>query len=202
MEYLFAGLKVSYDYLIGKTNEYMKYFSDDADLKSTKVKRVYPKLSRLEQLQWFFGLPTYIKDHIYLGSAFNAATKSTLDKLNIKYIINVTDKIENYFPDFFVYENYIIDDNDQQHIIPYLEKSYQKIKEFQSKQDGNILIHCVMGASRSASIVCYYLMREYNLDPKEIYYAMKLKRDCVNPSHIFYYDLYEEYVNKLNQLNQ
>jgi protein-tyrosine phosphatase len=198
MEYLFAGLRVSYDYLIGKSNKLMQYFESDADVKNTKVKRIYSKLPVLTQLQWFFGYPTYIEDKIYLGSAFNAATKSTLDALNIKYIVNVTDKIENYFPDNYEYETYIIDDNNQQHIIPYLEQSYLKIKEFQEKNNGNILVHCVMGASRSASVVCYYLMREYNFNPKEIYNAMKLKRECVNPSYTFYNDLQHEY-KKLNK---
>lgn len=200
MEYLFAGLRVSYDYIVGKSNNLMQYFDSDADIKSTKVKRIYTKLPMMTQLQWFFGYPSYIKDKIYLGSAFNAATKSTLDTLNIKYIINVTDKIENYFPDCYEYETYIIDDNDQQHIIPFLEQSYKKIKEFQEKNNGNILVHCVMGASRSASVVCYYLMREYNFNPKEIYQAMKLKRECVNPSCTFYNDLHHEY-KKLNKVN-
>ena len=199
MEYLFAGLRVTYDYLVGKSTDLMQYFNEDADLKISKVKRIYPKLSKLEQLQWFFGYPTYIKDKIYLGSAFNAATKSTLESLNIKYIINVTDKIENYFPGSYEYETYLIEDNDQQHIIPYLEASYKKIKKFQEKNNGNILVHCVMGASRSASIVCYYLMREYNLDPKEIYNAMKLKRECVNPSHTFFNNLSNEYKRLLEQ---
>jgi protein tyrosine/serine phosphatase len=198
MEYLFAGLRVSYDYLVGKSNDLLTYFNEDADIKSTKVKRIYTKLPKLTQLSWFFGHPTYIKDKIYLGSAFNAATKSTLDTLNIKYIINVTDKIENYFPGCYEYETYLIEDNDQQHITPYLEVSYQKIKEFQQNNDGNILIHCVMGASRSASIVCYYLMREYRFTPKEIYHAMKLKRECVNPSHTFYHNLCDEY-KKINR---
>jgi protein-tyrosine phosphatase len=201
MEYLFAGLRVSYDYLVGKSNDLLTYFNDDADIKSTKVKRIYVKLPKLTQLSWFFGNPTYIKDKIYLGSAFNAATKSTLDTLNIKYIINVTDKIENYFPDHYQYETYVIEDNDQQHITPYLEASYQKIKEFQEKNDGNILIHCVMGASRSASVVCYYIMRKYNFNPKEIYHAMKLKRECVNPSYTFYNNLCLEY-KKIKLLNQ
>jgi len=201
MEYLFAGLRVSYDYIIGKSNNMIQYFNEDSDIKPTKVKRIYTKLPNLTQLSWFFGNPTYIKDKIYLGSAFNAATKSTLDSLNIKYIINVTDKIENYFPDSYQYKTYIIDDNDQQHIIPFLEQSYKKIKKFQEKNDGNILVHCVMGASRSASIVCYYLMREYNFNPKEIYYAMKLKRECVNPSFTFYNDLICEYKKLNNKIN-
>lgn len=200
MEYLLASLRVSYDYLIGKSNDLMQSFNEDAKI-SPKIKRIYTKLPKLTQLAWFFGYPSYIKDKIYLGSAFNAATKSTLDVLNIKYIINVTDKIENYFPDFYEYETYIISDNNQQHIIPYLESSYKKIKEFQKKNKGNILIHCVMGASRSASIVCYYLMREYNFDPEKIYHAMKLKRECVNPTNIFYNDLCGEYYKLINKIN-
>jgi protein-tyrosine phosphatase len=199
MEYLFAGLRVSYDYIVGKSNNMMQYFNEDVDIQTTKVKRIYTKLPKLTQLSWFFGNPTYIKDKIYLGSAFNAATKSTLDSLNIKYIINVTDKIENYFPDCYYYETYIIDDNDQQHIIPFLEQSYKKIKEFQAKNNGNILVHCVMGASRSASIVCYYLMREYNFNPKEIYQHVYSIVEH-NHRHFLSFDWGQKMLDKMHQL--
>ena len=38
MEYLFAGLRVTYDYLVGKSTDLMQYFNEDADLKINKVK--------------------------------------------------------------------------------------------------------------------------------------------------------------------
>ena len=78
----------------------------------------------------------------------------------------------------------------------YLEKAYQNIKKYQrDNPDGNILVHCYMGASRSATIVLYYLMKEMKNesgDPvthKEALEYLKSKRPVVNPTHRFTKDL-------------
>jgi predicted protein tyrosine phosphatase len=158
------------------------------DLNKTGV-RIFPTMPYLEQISWFYGEPTYIKNKIFLGSSFNAATKSMLDKHNVKYIINITAEINNYYPDNITYVNYRLYDNNKETIIHFLEDSYKKIKEFQEKDDGNILIHCFMGASRSATLVAYYLMREYNIDPYYAYKLLKKRRKLVNPTRLLYNDL-------------
>jgi protein-tyrosine phosphatase len=146
-------------------------------------------MSYIEQLSWFYGEPTYIKNKIYLGSSFNAANKSMLDRHNIKYIINITAEINNYYPNDITYVNYKMYDNNKEPIIHFLEDSYKKIKQFQQNNDGNILIHCFMGASRSATLVAYYLMREFNIDPYYAYRLLKKRRKLVNPTRLLYNDL-------------
>ena len=43
----------------------------------------------------------------------------------------------------------------------------QYIKNIQEqKPNKNILIHCYMGSSRSATILTAYLLKNFNLDPK------------------------------------
>jgi hypothetical protein len=158
------------------------------DLSNSNI-RLFPMMSYIEQLLWFYGEPTYIKNNIYLGSSFNAANKTMLDKQNIKYIINITAEITNYYPNDITYVNYKMHDNNKESILNYLEDSYKKIKQFQENNNGNILIHCFMGASRSATLVAYYLMREYNLEPYHIYKLLKKRRKLVNPTKLLYNDL-------------
>ena len=158
------------------------------DLSNSNI-RLFPTMPYIEQLLWFYGEPTYIKNKIYLGSSFNAANKSMLDKHNIKYIINITAEINNYYPNDITYVNYKMYDNNKESILYFLEDSYKKIKQFQENNDGNILIHCFMGASRSATLVAYYLMREFNLEPYYAYKLLKKRRKLVNPTKLLYNDL-------------
>lgn len=216
MEYLTASLKVLYDrvlnffnfreipdYVIAHSNELNEdniiitqptsqnsnEIYDNCDLVSLSNNRIYEQLSTMEQLSWFFTEPTLIINNIYIGSAHNAANKNLLDRLNIKYIINVTAEITNYFQNDIEYANYIIYDDNKQSISKYLEESYKKIKEFQEKNNGYILIHCFMGASRSATILAYYLIKEKGMDVKEAYDFIKNKRNLVNPTNKFYKEL-------------
>jgi protein-tyrosine phosphatase len=158
------------------------------DLSNSRV-RIFQTMPYVEQLLWFYGEPTYIKNNIYLGSSFNAANKSMLDKHNIKYIINITAEINNYYPNDITYVNYKMYDNNKESILHFLEDSYKKIKQFQQNNDGNILIHCFMGASRSATLVAYYLMREFNIEPYYAYRLLKKRRKLVNPTKLLYNDL-------------
>ena len=85
-----------------------------------------------------------------------------------------------------------------------LEKSFNDIQYHQQNTKGNILIHCFMGASRSASIVIYYLMRTqkhedgkpYTFDDAVSY--LRNKRITVNPTFRLTKDLACSMVPKNN----
>jgi hypothetical protein len=200
MDYVTASLKVFYDrvsnYFYNTEDKEENYIDKDNiiskdDLITLPHNRIYKKLSTYEQLSWFFSEPTYIIDNIYIGSAYNAANKTVLDKLNIKCIINVTTEINNYFPDNIVYIKYSLYDNNRESIKKYLEDSYKKIKEYQQNINGNILIHCFMGASRSATILAYYLIMNNKMSAIEAYDFIKTKRNLVNPTYKFFNELKE-----------
>ncbi len=157
-------------------------------------KRIFPDISYYDQINMFFGNPTHIVDNIYLGSAFNAASYSTLKDFNIKVIFNITKEISNYYPKDFIYYKCNIYDNNKHSISTFLEKIYQEIRHHQQKTEGNILVHCYMGASRSASAVLYYIMKtqknssgEY-LQFDEALSFIKEKRQ-INPTFRFTKDL-------------
>lgn len=151
--------------------------------------RIYPESTYYNEYSTFYSNPTYIIDNIYLGSAFNAASSEILNELNIKLIINATVEISNYYPEEYQYIRYKLYDNNKQSIKKYLEQAFKDIKDYQNNNNnGNILIHCFMGASRSASIVIYYIMKtlkhedgkSYSFDDAVKY--IREKRIIVNPT--------------------
>ncbi len=157
--------------------------------------RIFPPLSLISQMKVFFSTPHHIIDNIYLGSAFNASHSSTLKNLNIGLIINVTSEISNYYPNKYKYKKYNIIDNNSDSIKEYFKDSYKTILEYQQhdckEQKKNILVHCYMGASRSVSIVIYYLMKKHNYKLNEAIHFLKNKRAVVNPTILFYKELYD-----------
>lgn len=170
--YLLALPKVIYD------KSYDFYYNKV----DRKFKRIYPDNSYLEQYSTFVYPPTEIIDNIYLGSAFNAACFYQLKTLNIGLILNVTKEITNYYPDEFVYHKFRIYDDNKENINSYLDDAYQTIIKYQSKCKKNIFIHCFMGASRSASIMIYYLMKKHKMKLEDALTFLKTKRDIINLS--------------------
>ncbi|ARF11573.1 dual specificity phosphatase [Klosneuvirus KNV1] len=208
MNYVTSGIRVLYDktydygtYYLGYNNEEDSTDSNDDAIQDyegvlkielyqdeNNNKRIYPASGKYNEYTTFFSEPTHVIDNIYLGSAFNAATYDTLKKYNIKVIINATSEISNYYPNEFVYKRCRLYDNNKHSIKKYLEESFNDIQYHQQHTGGNILIHCFMGASRSASIVLYYLMRTkkhedgkpYSFDDAVTY--LRNLRIIVNPT--------------------
>jgi hypothetical protein len=151
--------------------------------------RIYPTIGYIDSYKGCITEPTLIVDNIYLGSAYNAASSSTLKRFNITVIINATTEIRNYFPDEFTYYRYSLYDNNKNSIDKYLDDSFSKIKHHQDNTGGNILIHCFMGASRSVSIVVNYLIKTMKNNDgssytfEEALQFIKNKRPIVNPTH-------------------
>lgn len=177
-------------------------------------KRIFKAVGFINEYRNFFNEPTHIIDNLYLGSAFNAASYTTLKNNNIKIIINVSKELSKYYKNEFEYVQYPIYDNNKDKILEHLDNAYQFILERQQelhnfdkskisvndndKWKGNILIHCYMGASRSASIVIYYLIKKQKLNFDDALDYIKNKRSHVNLTHRFRKDITESIMIQKN----
>lgn len=146
-------------------------------------KRIFKKSGFFEKYNIFFDKPTHIIDNIYLGSAVNAASLRILKELNIKVIVNISHELSNYHKDSesqeFIYHKHTVhDDNNYCISRTQFENIYQDIIKYD--KDTNILVHCYMGASRSPSIVAYYLMRKKGLNLDEAIEYIRNRRPIVN----------------------
>ena len=166
--------------------------------KHKKVERIYDKketvFNHIYKLSYNM---TPIKDNIYLGNACDASYYYRLKNQNIKYIINVTKEIPNYFKNDFDYFNIDINDLNQEsfdfnsfeNVLNYIYDIQKKNEKFKKKDC--ILIHCYMGSSRSATIVLLYLMDKYNFSFEKALYLLKQKRDIINVNTNFINNLKE-----------
>jgi protein-tyrosine phosphatase len=137
--------------------------------------------------------PSQILSYLYLGSKQDAKSLSTLQKLNIKSIINCTPKrsddpengCSNYYEKSkqFVYCRIPVFDNRGENILKYLDMSYKFIEE--NRHYGNILVHCHKGISRSVSIVIGYMMKKNDLNYEESLTHIQMFRPIAQPNESF-----------------
>lgn len=171
---LFALYKIFYDkgyhLMYSDNKEVLRYEKDDIPL--------YNKFYNL------VNKPCHVIDNLYIGSAYNAADYYMLKDINIGLIVNVTSEISNYYPEDFKYHKIEIEDINEHSLINSFEETFNIINDYlesnESTDSKNIMIHCYMGASRSASIIVVYLIKNYNMSLDEAIQYMKSKRPETN----------------------
>ncbi|XP_055514138.1 protein phosphatase Slingshot homolog 2 isoform X1 [Leucoraja erinacea] len=135
--------------------------------------------------------PTEIFEHVYLGSEWNASNLEDLQNRGIRYILNITREIDNFFPGMFEYHNIRVYDEEVTDLLAYWNDTYKFITR--ARNNGSkCLVHCKMGISRSASTVIAYAMKEYGWNLDEAYTYVKEKRAVTKPNSGFMRQL-EEY---------
>ncbi|XP_034608293.1 protein phosphatase Slingshot homolog 2 isoform X3 [Trachemys scripta elegans] len=151
--------------------------------------------------------PTQIFDHVFLvstaragkargphrsaGSEWNASNLEDLQNRGVRYILNVTREIDNFFPGVFEYHNIRVYDEEATDLLAYWNDTYKFISK--AKKNGSkCLVHCKMGVSRSASTVIAYAMKEYGWNLDRAYDHVKERRTVTKPNPSFMRQL-EEY---------
>uniref|UniRef100_A0A8C9STS1 protein-serine/threonine phosphatase n=1 Tax=Scleropages formosus TaxID=113540 RepID=A0A8C9STS1_SCLFO len=135
--------------------------------------------------------PTEIFDHVYLGSEWNASNLEELQTSGVRYILNVTREIDNFFPGLFEYHNIRVYDEEATNLLEYWNDTYKFISKAK-KAGAKCLVHCKMGVSRSASTVIAYAMKEYGWDLERAFDHVKERRAVTKPNPSFMRQL-EEY---------
>jgi len=128
---------------------------------------------------------------IYLGNWFSSKNKDILQEKNIKYILCMndmrkSDDILNFYKENNITQKYVkIYDLPSSNIYQYFDECY----DFIDKANGNILVHCTVGVSRSSTMVIMYLMKKYNMKLNEALQYVINKRCIVRPNSGFYRQL-------------
>ena len=123
-----------------------------------------------------------IIENLYLGSYEAACDISLLKEKGIKKVLSVMDCKDgpNYNPEEFIHKKIKVDDFVITNIIQYFGECLHFIRG-----EEKILVHCMSGASRSATIVIAYLMWIKKWTFKEALDYVKKKRPIVFPNDGF-----------------
>jgi hypothetical protein len=105
-----------------------------------------------------------IVPNLWLGNYKAAISKTFLTKFNIKYIVNITPNVPNVFPHI---EYFHIPVRDDDTCNKDLNKAFDGSTEFilnGLKNGTGVLVHCMRGHHRSASVVVAFLMRYLDVE--------------------------------------
>ncbi|TKX18641.1 tyrosine-protein phosphatase [Elsinoe australis] len=123
--------------------------------------------------------------NLYIGGLFTLRRKASLQECNITHVLSVLrlpldqDLFEGY-----THHVVEIDDVDDENLLEHLPPC---IKFIQDGLDtgGGVLVHCAMGKSRSATVVIAYLMKRFDIGPKEALAKLREARPFVDPNDGF-----------------
>uniref|UniRef100_A0A8C4R790 protein-serine/threonine phosphatase n=1 Tax=Eptatretus burgeri TaxID=7764 RepID=A0A8C4R790_EPTBU len=132
--------------------------------------------------------------HNFLNATY-IACKCLIDSFyhlhRVKYILNVTREIDNFFPGKFEYHNVRVYDIENSDLLSHWKKTYNFINKARLSRS-SCLVHCKMGVSRSASTVIAYAMKAFGWSLDYAYNHIKSIRHVINPNKGFLRQL-EEY---------
>ena len=132
----------------------------------------------------------YILDNLYLGDVLAAENETYLKTFNISVVINCAYEYISDYEDLKAYQLNLTDHYPQQ-LFPLFEIVYRVIKRY--NKNNKMLIHCMSGASRSASLVIFYIMKEKKWDYDKCFEYVQKIRPVVNPNSDFVRQLKEYY---------
>jgi len=136
---------------------------------------------------------------LYLCDLHTAQDATVVLSLGITHIVSVLD-FHPTFPHAMhnIKKMHIrLSDNFREKIIHHLEKTTAFIREALEKPENKVLVHCVMGISRSAAVVCAYLIAEQRMTGPAAIDFVRDKRPIICPNIGFQRQL-EEYAFKLH----
>lgn len=131
---------------------------------------------------------------VMLGSSFDACSSDLFESMDIRAVVNVTPDIPCFFRDKSVaYVRMSIDDNERSRFCTDMLQSASDFITEQVRLGGQVLVHCVMGRSRSVCVCCYHFMKQHGMSFAEIYGLISVRRPQVRVNQNFVHDLAREF---------
>ncbi|KAM9727903.1 dual specificity phosphatase 29-like isoform 1-T3 [Menidia menidia] len=158
---------------------------------------ITPGTLDLEQLFWTGTIAQYahvneVWPSVYIGDEKTALERPGLSDVGITHVLNAAEGKWNnvltgahYYSDMSIqYYGIEADDKPTFNISPYFCPAAEFIHEALRHPQNKVLVHCVMGRSRSATLVLAYLMMKHSLTVVEAIERVRQHR-CILPNHGF-----------------
>lgn len=129
--------------------------------------------------------PTRILPHLYLGCQRDVLNKDLMQHNDIAYVLNASNTCPK--PDFIPESHFLrvpVNDSFCEKILPWLDRSVDFIEKAKAS-NARVLVHCLAGISRSATIAIAYIMKRMDMSLDEAYRFVKEKRPTISPNFNF-----------------
>ncbi|KAL7889864.1 hypothetical protein AOLI_G00021220 [Acnodon oligacanthus] len=107
--------------------------------------------------------------NLFIGNVAIAQNRTTLKKLGITHILNVAHSKQgsigdqSYYGEELVYYGIPAEDSSKFDLSVHFRPASDFIHKALKKKNGKVLVHCIMGVSRSSTLVLAYLMLRHRL---------------------------------------
>ncbi|XP_026189914.1 uncharacterized protein LOC34618610 [Cyclospora cayetanensis] len=134
---------------------------------------------------------------LFWGDKKAARDEHLLRRLKISYIINCTPPCgEGGVPNFhekrcigsrllFRYLRVPVYDTQTESLHPYFEDVWEFLETCRTREDGNVLVHCNQGVSRSVAFICSYLIKFEGMSAAEALAFVRRKNPLACPNEAF-----------------
>ena len=122
-----------------------------------------------------------IIDNLWLGGISSVCNKESLQERNIQLIVTAVYGSSAAYPYDFKYSRSPLKDIENEDILPEIEKLLPEIHKELTEQKG-VLVSCVKGRSRSASIVAAYLIKYHKMTSNQAIEFIRSKRSQIEPN--------------------
>ncbi|KAJ2914655.1 hypothetical protein MD484_g5766, partial [Candolleomyces efflorescens] len=129
-----------------------------------------------------------ITPRVYLSDLWTACDEKEMERLEITHVISVIEHrpaLPDQIPIHRRLQVFLADRSDA-NILIYFEETNKFIMDALAENETNkVLVHCQQGISRSATIVCAYVIATMQLDALEAIEYVQAKRSIVCPNSGF-----------------
>ncbi|KAL2093707.1 hypothetical protein ACEWY4_011019 [Coilia grayii] len=135
--------------------------------------------------------PTRILPHLYLGSQKDVLNKELMAQHGVTYVLNASNTCPK--PEFIQESHFMripVNDNYCEKLLPWLDKTNAFIDKAKVS-NCRVIVHCLAGISRSATIAIAYIMKTMGLSSDDAYRFVKDKRPSISPNFNFLGQLLE-----------
>eukprot|EP00010_Vexillifera_abyssalis_P005795 CAMPEP_0201553668 /NCGR_PEP_ID=MMETSP0173_2-20130828/32113_1 /ASSEMBLY_ACC=CAM_ASM_000268 /TAXON_ID=218659 /ORGANISM="Vexillifera sp., Strain DIVA3 564/2" /LENGTH=457 /DNA_ID=CAMNT_0047964593 /DNA_START=37 /DNA_END=1407 /DNA_ORIENTATION=- len=128
--------------------------------------------------------PDLVVNDVWLGSYNAAKNRYWLQRHNITHILTVAKGLSSVPREHFTTKTIHVEDKEEENLINHFAECIEFMEEAVNAKKG-VLVHCVAGVSRSATVVIAYLMTVHGMNWKKAVALVREKRPGINPNRGF-----------------
>ncbi|CAD5121747.1 DgyrCDS10224 [Dimorphilus gyrociliatus] len=125
-----------------------------------------------------------ILEGLYVGNVRDSNSREQLQKNGITHVISIHDLVNQKKFSHIKYLNLVARDNEAQDLMHFFNETNEFIHEARAS-NGKVLVHCIMGVSRSVSLCVAYCMSVTNLGWRDCLNAIRQARKIAQPNYGF-----------------
>ncbi|TFK87010.1 phosphatases II [Polyporus arcularius HHB13444] len=133
----------------------------------------------------FFPQASEIIPGLFVADLYTATSPAVVKELEITHVVSVVQKPDWRYPRNIKHLCVPVEDRTDEDLLRYLDYTVPWIRDALARENGRVLVHCVWGMSRSASVVVAYLIAARSMSLDEALRIVRGRRRIARPNSGF-----------------